>query len=79
MAFTASVKGYADTILDHLDPDGTLIHHRFYRDSCILDKESGVYIKDLRIFEGWSLSDIILVDNAVYSFARQLDNGIPCI
>jgi len=36
-----------------------------------------VYIKDLRIFHQWDLRDIILVDNAVYSFAHQLDNGIP--
>lgn len=79
VAFTASVKSYADTILDHLDPDGTLIHHRLYRDSCILNPDSGVYIKDLRIFEGWSMEDLILVDNAVYSFAHQPDNGIPCI
>jgi len=35
VVFTASMKNYADAILDHLDPDNTLIHHRFYRESCI--------------------------------------------
>jgi CTD small phosphatase-like protein 2 len=69
VVFTASVKNYADSILDHIDPDNTLIHHRLYRDSCVFSKESGVYIKDLRIFEGVDLNDIVLVDNAVYSFA----------
>ena len=29
--FTASVKSYADAILDEIDPEGTLITHRLYR------------------------------------------------
>lgn len=36
-----------------------------------------MYIKDLRIFRNVPLKDILIVDNAVYSFSRQLDNGIP--
>jgi len=36
-----------------------------------------VYIKDLRIFRNVPLKNIIIVDNAVYSFGAQLDNGIP--
>ena len=38
VVFTASVKSYADAILDYLDPENTLIHHRLYRDSCIFDE-----------------------------------------
>ena len=34
-------------------------------------------MKDLRVFSHIPLKDIILVDNAVYSFGFQLDNGIP--
>ena len=49
-----------------------------YRDSCI-QTEEGIYVKDLRIIANWSLKDIVIVDNAVYSFAFQLDNGIPII
>lgn len=30
--FTASNPGYADTILNFIDPTGDLIQHRFYRD-----------------------------------------------
>lgn len=74
--FTASNKGYADTILDYIDPKGRLIQHRFYRESCIKTTDN-VYIKDLRIFRNVPLKDIIIVDNAVYSFGAQLDNGIP--
>jgi len=65
--FTASNKAYADTILDYIDPSGKLIQHRFYRESCIKTTDN-VYIKDLRIFRNVPLKDIIIVDNAVYSF-----------
>jgi TFIIF-interacting CTD phosphatase-like protein len=41
--------------------------------------EEGVYIKDLRIIANRDLKDIVIVDNAVYSFGFQLNNGIPII
>lgn len=53
-------------VLNHLDPTGKLIHHRLYRDSCILI--DGVYVKDLRVLIGRRLKDIVIVDNAAYSF-----------
>ena len=71
VVFTASVKDYADAILDFLDPEDSLIHHRFYRDSCIqrvFPQGEKFYVKDLRIFENFDLKDIVIVDNAVYSF-----------
>lgn len=74
--FTASHKCYADVVLDYLDPKKELIQHRFYRDSCI---ELGkALIKDLRIFDR-KLKDVIMIDNSVYAFGYQLDNGIPII
>jgi CTD small phosphatase-like protein 2 len=36
-------------------------------------------VKDLRIFKNRNLKDIILVDNAGYSFGFQINNGIPII
>lgn len=41
----------------------------------------GYYVKDLRIFkpEQFKISDIVIVDNSVYSFAFHIDNGIPII
>ena len=33
----------------------------------------------MRIFQDWDLKDIVIVDNSVYSFAFQIDNGIPII
>ena len=39
----------------------------------------GILIKDLRILANRNLKNIIIVDNAAYSFAYQIDNGIPII
>jgi CTD small phosphatase-like protein 2 len=78
VVFTASHKFYADVVLDHLDPTGELIQYRLYRDSCYQTAD-GVYVKDLRIIKNRTLKDVVIVDNAVYSFGFQLDNGIPII
>ena len=52
---------------------------RLYRDSC-LKTDDGVYVKDLRILGNQrGLENVIIVDNAVYSFGYQLENGIPII
>ena len=51
---------------------------RLYWDNCV-ETEEGIFIKDLRILANWDLKDILLVDNAAYSFGYQIDNGIPII
>lgn len=76
VVFTASHKWYADVILDYIDPENKYIQHRLYREHCIKTTDN-VYIKDLRVFKNRDLKDMILVDNAVYSFGAQLSNGIP--
>lgn len=77
IVFTAASKNYADAVLNYIDPLNELIAHRFYRDSCI--EVNGVFVKDLRIFRGRELAEVIIVDNEVCSFWYQLDNGIPII
>lgn len=67
VVFTASHKWYADVILDYIDPEGIYFQHRFYREHCIQTKDN-VYIKDLRVFKNRDMKDMIIVDNAVYSF-----------
>jgi CTD small phosphatase-like protein 2 len=37
-----------------------------------------MYIKDLRIINR-ALSDVVLIDNAAYSYYFQLENGVPII
>lgn len=80
--FTAGLQWFADPILDYLDPKGTLIQHRYYRQhTCqLIDNRGGSLIfKDLEIFTGGEvdLSNILLIDNNLYSFATNLENGIP--
>jgi len=65
--FTASHKWYADVILDYIDPKGIYFQHRLYRESCIKTDDS-VYVKDLRVINNVPMKDMVLVDNAVYSF-----------
>lgn len=76
IVFTASHQCYADVVLDFLDPDHSLIHHRLYRDNCV--QVNGVFIKDLRVLNR-PLSQVIIVDNSAYSFGFQLENGVPII
>ena len=73
--FTASVKEYADAVIDYLDPNKTLIKFRLYRNNCI-NVNDRIFVKDLRIIKGVDLKDIILLDNSIYSFSAQLNNGI---
>ena len=73
--FTASVKPYADAVINHIDPNNEYIKFRLYRNNCITVKE--INIKDLRIFkEIVKLERIVIVDNSIYSFANQISNGI---
>ncbi|CAD8200672.1 unnamed protein product [Paramecium pentaurelia] len=77
MIFTASNEDYANQIIDYLDPTQQLVKYRLYRNDCI-NLSKGCHIKDLRNLNR-NLEDIILIDNSAYSFAYQLNNGIPII
>lgn len=63
--------------MDYLDPNKALIHHRLYRDSCIIT--NGLFIKDLRVIGNRKMKDMAIVDNSVYSFGYQINNGVPII
>ena len=73
--FTASVKEYADAIISFLDPENKLIKFRLYRNNCINFNDTFT-IKDLRIFHNIDLKNVVLLDNSMYSFAAQINNGI---
>ena len=71
--FTASVKDYADTILDQLDPEHKFISFRLYRENTTVLKRT--YLKDISKL-GRDLSKVIIIDNASDNFRLQTDNGI---
>eukprot|EP00743_Colponemidia_sp_Colp-15_P005456 GILK01005865.1.p1 GENE.GILK01005865.1~~GILK01005865.1.p1 ORF type:complete len:320 (-),score=40.37 GILK01005865.1:87-1046(-) len=74
VVFTASLPHYANAVLDTLDPRRQFVTHRVFRDSCI--EVNGIHVKDLRIL-GRPLETTLLVDNSFFSFAYQLENGVP--
>ena len=74
--FTASDQQYADTIINYIEKDKKYFKMRLYRNNCIF-VDPGLYIKDLRIFFPFkNMEDIIILDNSLFSFANQLNNGI---
>lgn len=81
--FTASREDYANLVIDLLDPEGTMIAKRLYRQHCInfeckqVVNRLALFIKDLRIMENRSKRDMIIVDNLIYSYANDIENGIP--
>lgn len=76
--FTASHSCYANSILNLLDPSNKYITFRMFRNSC-LETEEKIFVKDLRIFANRKLKNIVIVDNACYSYAGQIDNGVPIV
>lgn len=74
--FTASMREYADPVIDWLDADGRggMIATRLFRESCTY--VNGSYVKDLRIVDP-DLARVCLVDNSPISYAKDQANGIP--
>ena len=75
IVFTASEKNYADAILNYIEKDRKYFSKRLYRDSCLF-LQPCFYIKDLEIVSNRNLSNVIIVDNSIFSFGNNLDNGI---
>ena len=73
--FTAALKNYAEAALKIIDPSEKFFKFKFFRDSCI-NIDDKIYIKDLSIIDNYDLKNIILVDNSLYSFLNNLNNGV---
>ncbi|OHS97841.1 dullard protein [Tritrichomonas foetus] len=70
--FTASSQYYADTVVDHIDPQRK-IKYRLYRESCT--DFSGCFVKDLSKL-GRDLRKIIIVDNSSVAYLLHPYNAI---
>lgn len=76
--FTASHKSYAQSIIKVLTQDEDLVDHCFFRDQCVV-LNNKIHIKSLAIFEDRKLENTIIIDNNLYSFAFDLNNGLPIL
>ncbi len=76
VVFTAAEESYARAILQLLDPTSTLISGLAAQSQCVL-LPSGHWVKDLRVFADRCVDEMIIADDNVFSFAFNLDNGIP--
>lgn len=72
--FTAGHKFYAEAILKKIDPSNKYFHLKLFRQHCIEFKN--IFIKDLTILPTFGLKDLVIVDNCIFSFARNLTNGV---
>ena len=71
--FTASVKEYANPLLDILDKE-KIIKKRFFREHCTFN--DGKFIKNLDVI-GQDLKELILLDNNPISYSLNKKNGLP--
>ena len=72
VVYTASLRKYADPLLDQLDIHN-VISHRLFRESCTCHQ--GNYVKDLAVL-GRELEQIIIIDNSPASYMFQPQNAI---
>lgn len=72
--FTASVKEYADPIINYLEMEKKYFQQRLYRNNCLLRDGEG-YIKDLNQISK-NLNDLIIIDNSPISYSLNESNGI---
>jgi len=75
VVFTSARQDYAERVINILDPQNTLIKYALFRQSCVPYK--GICMKEFGVISNRNIEDMIMVDNAIFSFALNLENGIP--
>lgn len=71
--FTASLRNYADTVINVLDKE-KVVEQRLFREHCTL--LYGNYVKDLARL-GRELNQVIIIDNSPTSYSKHPKNAIP--
>lgn len=70
--FTASLRKYADPVIDMLQSNGAIVR-RLFRDACLL--QQGIFMKDLSVLCS-DYTSILIVDNSPGAY--QLQRGAYC-
>lgn len=71
--FTASMKQYADPLIDQLDPK-RMLKGRLFRESCLV--KEGNFIKDLSLI-GQDLATTVIIDNSPIAYSHNKENALP--
>lgn len=71
--FTASMRQYADPLIDQLDRRG-LVKGRLFRESCL--NKDGNFIKDLSLIKQ-DLTSTIIIDNSPVAYSHNKENAVP--
>jgi Dullard-like phosphatase family protein len=71
--FTASMRQYADPLIDQLDTK-RLVKGRLFRESCL--NKDGNFIKDLSLINQ-ELSSTIIIDNSPIAYSHNKENALP--
>lgn len=69
--WTAAERDYAEDLLNHLDPNGTLLPYRLFRED-IVQRNDGKWIKDIQLL-GRNIKRTMLIDNDI-----NLSQAFPC-
>lgn len=70
VVFTASLQEYGNPIIDSLDPDGSLVGRRFFRDSCRHDRDRNQFLKNLTKVQP-DLANVMIIDNSPGAYKMQ--------
>lgn len=75
VVFTAGKQEYAEQVIKKLDPHNKYFTFSLFRQNC--SKAHQFHIKDFRVIGNRKIKNMVLVDNLLYSFAANFENGIP--
>jgi len=73
--FSALSKEAVSHIVKILDPLNKYINFTLHRENCI-QREGGLFIKDIRIIKNRNIEKVVIVDSSVFSFEAHLENTI---
>eukprot|EP00698_Gefionella_okellyi_P018683 TRINITY_DN5637_c0_g1_i1.p1 TRINITY_DN5637_c0_g1~~TRINITY_DN5637_c0_g1_i1.p1 ORF type:complete len:340 (+),score=72.02 TRINITY_DN5637_c0_g1_i1:459-1478(+) len=73
VVFTASLRKYADPVIDMLSVNGPILQ-RLFREACSL--QQGAFLKDLHTVSK-DLSSVMIIDNSPGAYSLQKENAIP--